>query len=120
MDVIKKLNELRLERNMSVYRLAELSGINQSTLANTFSRGTIPSIKHLDLLCETLGVTLAQFFTEDEKLMTLSSQETQLIINYRRLPENIQSCVFGKGKTMFFISCQRVVHKSATIPCPQR
>ncbi len=42
MDVIKRLNSMRLERNMSVYRLAELSGINQSTLANTFSRGTVP------------------------------------------------------------------------------
>ena len=44
MDIIAKLNKLRLERNMSVYRLAELSGLNQSTLANTFSRGTVPSL----------------------------------------------------------------------------
>lgn len=93
MDVIKKLNKLRLERNMSVYRLAELSGINQSTLANTFSRGTVPSIKHLELLCDTLGITLAQFFTEDEIPVTLSPQETKLIYNYRRLPENIKTCI---------------------------
>lgn len=93
MDVIAKLNKLRLERNMSVYRLAELSGINQSTLANTFSRGTVPSIKHLELLCEALGVTLAQFFTEDEVPVTLSPQETKLIYNYRRLPENIKTSI---------------------------
>lgn len=93
MDVIKKLNKLRLERNMSVYRLAELSGINQSTLANTFSRGTVPSIKHLELLCDTLGVTIAQFFTEDEVPVTLSPQETKLIYNYRRLPENIKTSI---------------------------
>ena len=91
MNVIEKLNKLRLERNMSVYRLAELSGINQSTLANTFSRGTVPSVKHLELLCETLGVTLAQFFTEDEKHMSLSQQEIKLINNYRRLPESIKN-----------------------------
>lgn len=93
MDVIKKLNKLRLERNMSVYRLAELSGINQSTLANTFSRGTVPSIKHLELLCETLGITLAQFFTEDEIPVTLSPQESRLIYNYRRLPDNIKTSI---------------------------
>lgn len=93
MDVIAKLNKLRLERNMSVYRLAELSGINQSTLANTFSRGTVPSIKHLELLCETLGITLAQFFTEDEQPMSLSQQEIKLIYNFRRLPENIKNSV---------------------------
>lgn len=93
MNVIEKLNKLRLERNMSVYRLAELSGINQSTLANTFSRGTVPSVKHLELLCETLGITLAQFFTEDEKPMNLSQQEIKLINNYRRLPENLKNSV---------------------------
>ena len=93
MDVIKKLNKLRLEHNMSVYRLAELSGINQSTLANTFSRGTVPSIKHLELICETLGITLAQFFTDDEKPMNLTAQETQLMNNYRKLPEQLKKSV---------------------------
>lgn len=93
MDVIKKLNILRLERNMSVYRLAELSGINQSTLANTFSRGTVPSIKHLEAMCETLGVTLSQFFTEDETPMKLSPQEINLINNFRKLPESLKHSV---------------------------
>lgn len=93
MDVIQKLNKLRLERNLSVYRLAELSGINQSTLANSFSRGTVPSLKHLELICDTLGVTLAQFFTEDETPVSLSPQETKLINNYRRLPDNIKSAI---------------------------
>ena len=72
MDILKKLNDLRLERNMSVYRLAELSGINQSTLANTFSRGTIPSVQNLEKICNTLGVSLAQFFTEDEIIVRLT------------------------------------------------
>ena len=93
MDVIKKLNRLRLERNMSVYRLAELSGLNQSTLANTFSRGTVPSVKHLEAICETLGCTLAQFFTEDEEHMELTPQEIKFMLNYRRLPENIRFSV---------------------------
>ncbi|MDE6504282.1 MAG: helix-turn-helix transcriptional regulator [Clostridia bacterium] len=90
MDVVKKLNKLRLERNMSVYRLAELSGINQSTLANTFSRGTVPSVFNLEIMCETLGCTLAQFFTEDEEYMELTPQEIKFMLNYRRLPESIK------------------------------
>lgn len=92
-DIIDKLNRLRLERNMSVYRLAELSGINQSTLANTFSRGTVPSIHHLELICEALGCTLAQFFTEDEAQMELTPQERLLMKNFRKLPETIKFSV---------------------------
>lgn len=90
MDVIEKLNALRLEQNLSVYRLAELSGINQSTLANSFSRKTVPSIKHLEMLCDTLGVTLSQFFTEDETLIKLTPDEIKFMKNYRRLPQNVR------------------------------
>lgn len=72
MDIIAKLNRLLLERNMSVYRLAELSGLNQSTLANTFSRGIVPSIQNLEVICQTLGLTLAQFFTEDELVLRVT------------------------------------------------
>lgn len=93
MDVIKKLNKLRLERNMSVYRLAELSGINQSTLANTFSRGTVPSVRHIELLCETLGVSLSQFFAEGEEEMLLTEEEIELIKNFRKLPKSIKGSI---------------------------
>ena len=93
MDVIKRLNELRLERDMSVYRLAELTGINQSTLANTFSRGTVPSIKNLELICQALGITLAQFFTVDEEQTRLTKQELNLVHYYRKLPYSIKESV---------------------------
>ena len=93
MDILKKLNDLRLERNMSVYRLAELSGINQSTLANTFSRGTIPSVQNLEKICNTLGVSLAQFFTEDEILVRLTPEEAVFFANYKKLPASIKQSV---------------------------
>ena len=93
MDIIQKLNKLRLERDMSVYRLAEVSGINQSTLANTFSRGTIPSLKHLEIICQSLGITLAQFFTEDEEPMRLTPQEEKLVLFYRKLPTTIKTSI---------------------------
>lgn len=93
MDIVAKLNELRLERNMSVYRLAELSGLNQSTLANTFSRGMAPSVRHLEIICNTLGITLAQFFTEDEVTVRLTKEEAEFFGNYKKLPPNIRESV---------------------------
>lgn len=90
MDVIKKLNELRLERNLSVYRLSELSGINQSTLANTFSRGTVPSVQNLEKICDAMGLTLSQFFSENDENMVLTQYETELLHSYRKLPYDIR------------------------------
>ena len=85
MDVTKKLNDLRVDRNLSVYRLSELSGLNQSTLANTFSRGTVPSIANLEAMCNAMGITLAQFFTDDESAQILTDDERELISNYQKL-----------------------------------
>lgn len=93
MDIIKKLNDLRLSQNMSVYRLSELSGINQSTLANTFSRGIIPSVENLAKICETLGKNLSQFFSEDEVYELLSKEETELLQNYRKLSKATKKSV---------------------------
>ena len=100
MDVVKRLNELRLARNLSVYRLAELSGLNQSTLANIFSRGTVPSVPTLKAVCDTLGVTLAQFFAEDEESVLLTKEEAELVRCYQKLPQKVKKSVFEIVKTM--------------------
>ena len=93
MDVIAKLNKLRLERNLSVYRLAELTGINQSTLANTFSRGTIPSISTLEALCNVMGITMSQFFAENDTEISLSKEQKQLLESYSKLTPELQDCI---------------------------
>lgn len=93
MDIIKRLNVLRLERNMSVYRLSELSGINQSTLANTFSRGTVPSVENLERICEAFGITLSQFFATGETSARLTDGETALVENYRKLSVGMKTVV---------------------------
>ena len=93
MDIIRHLNELRLERNMSVYRLSELTGINQSTLANTFSRNVVPSVKNLVSMCEAMGITPAQFFTEGETCGLLTEEETAVIEDFRSLPPEIRQSV---------------------------
>lgn len=104
MEIIKRLNDLRLQRNMSVYRLAELSGINQSTLANTFSRGTVPSVQNLEKICEALGITLAQFFSEESQSRMLTAEESEFIDNFRKLrpeiKENISSLVESMSKNV--------------------
>lgn len=90
MDVIKRLNELRLERDLSVYRLSELSEINQSTLANTFSRGTIPSISNLEKICKAMGITLSQFFSENDEIVFITKEESNLLSDYRKLPSDVK------------------------------
>ena len=85
MDVLERINELRKNRGWSIYKLAEESGITQSTLANMFTRKSNPSIPTLIQLCEAFGITLSQFF--DDKELEYSDDDLMLLSNYKKLNE---------------------------------
>lgn len=37
----------------------------QSTIGNIFRRNTVPSVATLETICKGFGITLSQFFTEE-------------------------------------------------------
>lgn len=83
MDVIKKIDELRQNLNWSVYQLAKEAGLTQSTLANMFSRNSIPSIATLEQICSAFNITLSEFFSDGTN--EFSHEELSLIHQYRKL-----------------------------------
>lgn len=66
MDVHEKLRSLLNARGWTEYRLAKESGLSESTIANIFKRRTVPSVTTLAAICSGFGITLAQFFAENE------------------------------------------------------
>lgn len=66
-DVLERIQELRKMKGWTIYRLAEESELTQSTIANMFTRKTLPSISTLVALCNAFGITLSQFFDADSK-----------------------------------------------------
>lgn len=66
MDVHKRLRQLLNERGWTEYRLSKKCGLSESTLANIFRRNTMPSITTLEAICNGFGITLSQFFAEDD------------------------------------------------------
>ena len=66
MDTHERLRQLLKERKWTEYRLAKKCGLSESTLANIFKRNTVPSIPTLEAICKGFGITLSQFFTENE------------------------------------------------------
>ena len=93
MDINKKIEKLRFQRGWSMYELAQEAGITQSTLSSMIKRGNPPKIDTLQSICEAFGITLAQFFTEDEELEALSKDEKELISCYRKIPESKQKAL---------------------------
>ncbi len=85
MDINKKIENLRFQRGWSMYELAQEAGITQSTLTSMIKRGNPPKIDTLECICEAFGITLAQFFMEDEQLEVLSKDEKELITSFRKI-----------------------------------
>lgn len=66
MDTLQRLEQLLRERNWTVYRLSVKCDMPSSTLNNIFNRNTVPSIPTLEMICKGFGITLSQFFAENE------------------------------------------------------
>lgn len=89
MNVIERLNELIIERNLSVNKLAEISHVAQSTLSSALKNKSRTSITvdTLEKICYGLGITLSDFFKIDEQKETVSVREKMLLDGFRKLPE---------------------------------
>lgn len=82
-NVLARINELCKERNWTIYRLAKESKIQYSTLNNTLSRSTIPSLPTIIKICGGLGITLTEFFGEGE--IELSDEENEILSLFKKL-----------------------------------
>lgn len=84
MDVQDRLRQLMSARGWTMYRLARKSGLTDSTIANIFRRNAMPSIDTLDKICQGFGITLSQFFAEDE-MVELTADLKEVFDNWRTL-----------------------------------
>ncbi len=92
MDTHERLRQLLAERGWSVYRLAVKCGLSESTLANIFKRNTVPSVSTLESICNGFGITLSQFFAENE-MVELTPELKELFDNWVNLTIEQKSAV---------------------------
>ena len=70
MDVANRLNELCKAKGYTGYRLAKESGIAQSQIQQYLVGKKIPGVPIIEKLCSALGITLSEFFAEDDPSWT--------------------------------------------------
>ena len=87
----KRLVELRKMRGISTNKLANLSGISQSYLREIELEQKNPTVEILSYLCDALGISLADFFSENKHeinsfllsaLNKLSDKEQQKLADF--------------------------------------
>ena len=64
--VKKRIYELCAKNNITINKLAYLSGLSRSSLKNIlYGKSTNPGVTTIKLLCDGLGITLSEFFDAD-------------------------------------------------------
>ena len=94
MDVHNRLRQLLNEQGWTEYRLSKKCGLSESTLANILRRNTTPSISTLEAICNGFGITLSQFFAEDE-MVELTPELDELFQKWVNLTPEQKSAVYG-------------------------
>ena len=79
MDILSKIRELQGSRGWTDYKLAQEADIPLATLSSLFQRNNPPKVDTLQCICNAFGLTLAQFFLEDEKIEVLSETEKEML-----------------------------------------
>ena len=69
MDAKKRIRQLMEERGWTEYRLAQESGLSQSTISNMFNRNIAPTLPTLEAVCRAFGDNAGAIFSPSVKWM---------------------------------------------------
>lgn len=65
MEIGNRIRKLREDKGITVNRLANLAGVSQSYLREVELGNKQPTVLYLSYICDALGLSLAEFFTEE-------------------------------------------------------
>lgn len=92
MDIVKKIDEIRVKRGWTFYKLAQESGLTQQTFTKWMEGKTIPTIPALKAVCDAYGITLANFFAEND-MVEVTSETKSVFENWNYLTKEEQQSI---------------------------
>ena len=78
--IADRLVDLCEKRGLTKYRLAQLTGMSQTAIGIIISKESIPTIPTLEKLCSAFGITLAQFFSNEESHPNLTETQREILM----------------------------------------
>lgn len=80
MDVLARITKLKDDRKWTNYELAVKSGLAPTTVASWFKRNLIPTLPSLINICEAFGISISEFFMDENSTMiNISAQQKRLL-----------------------------------------
>ena len=102
MNYGKCLREIRKSRNISIYYISKETGISQSYISNLERGKNIPTVETMRRILDTLGLTLAEFFSEfdNDETLIVNEREREIVVNYRTMSEECSDMYYHMGKIL--------------------
>lgn len=99
MDISQRIKELAENRGWTEYRLVKESKLSASTISNIYHRNTIPSIPTLENICKAFGISLSQFFSNDQ-MISLTNEQAELLEQWATLSNEQKKILLNLIKNM--------------------
>lgn len=100
MDYGTRLKKLREAKGISIYKLAQESGLSQGHISDLENGKNQPTIETLQRLLTPMGISLPEFFNEDGEVSVLNDREKELVSSYRTLPDDKAELFLQLGKAL--------------------
>lgn len=84
MTVGERIKQLREKRGFTQNRLAEWSGVSQTHLRRVELGEADITVGHLNLICEALGISLKEFFSDPTEEADCSATMSRLSDNQKK------------------------------------
>ena len=84
-DILQRIVELREKKGWTEYQLSVQSGITQSTISSWYRKNMMPSVYSIERLCQAFGITVSQFFAEEDDVFALTFDQKELISEIDKL-----------------------------------
>lgn len=89
MDIGKRLKSIRNAKNISTYKLAEMTGITQPVISKLENGNRKADFDIIEKICDALEITLIDFFNVNDQEM--SPEYLELLNNAKELaPEQLK------------------------------
>ena len=99
MTVHERLERHMSKRNWSAYRLRKESGLSQSTVSHIFSNNREPTISTLETICGAFGITMAEFFADDE-FVPITKEQREILDKWAQLSNEQKQLILGIMENM--------------------
>lgn len=92
MDIKARLEELRKQKNISIYELTIRADLSENTIYHWYNNKAVPSLTGLIAVCNALEITIEEFFNPKVK-GALTVRESELVELFSKCNDEEQQAI---------------------------